>query len=136
VRRYIALGLALAGLVNATYLTIQHYRHTIVPCSLAHGCETVLTSKYATFLGLPVSLYGVAFFLLALALLAIWPRYRWLLKLLILSGVVVAAYLVYLMAAKIGAYCQYCLLNDAITLLLAVTLLIPFTAHKHNVEPE
>lgn len=56
--------LALLGFVDATYLTILYYQNVIPPCSIAHGCETVLTSKYATiFFGIPTALLGAIYYL-------------------------------------------------------------------------
>ncbi len=43
------------GFVDAMYLTVEHYVNAIPPCSIG-SCETVLTSQYASVLGLPVSL--------------------------------------------------------------------------------
>ncbi len=51
----IVLGLAVIGLADAVYLTVKHYLGGSVPCSLTEGCDTVLTSNYAVFGGLPVA---------------------------------------------------------------------------------
>jgi uncharacterized membrane protein len=56
------LVLAFLGFLDASYLTILHYKNTIPPCTL-HGCEVVLTSKFAVFLGLPLGLYGALYYL-------------------------------------------------------------------------
>jgi uncharacterized membrane protein len=64
---YIALGLtSIAGLVDATYLTITHYTKALVPCSVTHGCETVLRSSYAEVLGVPIAAFGIVFYLVVL----------------------------------------------------------------------
>jgi uncharacterized membrane protein len=131
-RRNLSLALAVIGLINATYLTAEHYRHAIVPCSLAHGCETVLTSQYATFLGLPVSLYGCLFFGAAVALLLSNAK-RWILQLLAASGLAVSALLFYLMSAQIRAYCQYCLLNDLVILAFFISVFWPIRKPNQEV---
>lgn len=86
------------------------------------GCETVQTSKYSSFLGLPVALYGAAGFvsLLVLSLVGLQPR--WLerreptILLTVLSGIGVAfsAYLTYLEASVIHAWCQWCIASAII----------------------
>ena len=57
------LILAFAGFVDATYLTISHFRGTALACTISNGCETVTTSAYATLFGLPVALLGLLFYL-------------------------------------------------------------------------
>jgi len=58
---YLLLGFALLGFFDATYLTVQHYQHAIPPCTIG-GCETVLTSSFATLAGIPISLIGAGFY--------------------------------------------------------------------------
>jgi uncharacterized membrane protein len=127
--------LGLAGLVNATYLTVQHYREGIVPCSL-HGCETVLSSKYAVVYRLPVSLFGVLFFVALLLLIAAGDRYRRLVRILIALGLVFGAYLLYIMLAKIQALCQYCLFNDSVLILLAFVQYFPRRSNSKTVQED
>jgi uncharacterized membrane protein len=50
--------LALIGLGIAVYLTIVHYTGSSPVCAIAHGCETVQKSRYATLAGVPVALLG------------------------------------------------------------------------------
>ena len=54
---------ALLGFADATYLTIEHYRNVIPPCTATGGCETVLTSSYSVIFGIPVSLLGSIYYL-------------------------------------------------------------------------
>ena len=53
---------ALIGFGISLYLAITHYLGFAVPCDITHGCEVVLSSKYSVFLGLPLSVWGVAYF--------------------------------------------------------------------------
>ena len=63
------LILGFLGFLDATYLTILHYKNVIPPCTAARSCEVVLTSKYATMLfGIPTSLLGSAFYLAVIIL--------------------------------------------------------------------
>ena len=53
--------LALLAFGVSLFLSISHYLDLTVPCSITHGCEIVLTSKYSIFLGLPLAVWGVAY---------------------------------------------------------------------------
>src|SRR5207247_10394525 len=80
------------------------------------GCETVQTSQWAVFLGLPVALYGVVGYLaiLMVALAALRPaaltRSNWNVMLVSLAtvGVLFTAYLTYLELFVIHAICRWC----------------------------
>lgn len=119
-----ALGvLGFLGFLDATYLTIQHYKNAIPPCTIAHGCETVLTSQYATIAGIPIALIGAVYYVTVLALLLIWIQTKhttWLTLLVTLTGtgLAIGIFLVYLQAFVIHAFCQYCLTSELIDFLL------------------
>lgn len=109
--------LALIGLADAAYLTVNHYTKEPVPCSVVEGCETVLTSAYAEFAGIPIAAFGAAAYFVAFSLAiltAFGNRTTW-----ALFGIqsflmaAVSAYLIYLQAFVIGAFCQFCLVSAA-----------------------
>jgi uncharacterized membrane protein len=110
---------ALAGLADAVYLTVHHLTAEPVPCSLISGCETVLTSPYADIGGIPLAAFGaLAYFVaFALALLtAFGNRTMWTLfgiQVILMS--IFTAWLLYLQAYVIGAFCQFCLLSAITT---------------------
>ena len=72
-------------------------------------------SEYATIVGIPVALLGLASWLTALAL-AVWdsPLARTLLATLALAAVAFAAYLVILQLFVIDAVCVWCVVNDVV----------------------
>ena len=110
---------ALAGLADATYLTIHHLTAEPVPCSIVAGCETVLTSPYATIGDIPLAAFGAAAYFVAfcLALLAAFGnRMTWMLfgiQVILMS--VFTAWLLYLQGFVIGAFCQFCLISAITT---------------------
>jgi uncharacterized membrane protein len=64
--------LIIAGLANATYLSISHYRvytdigyRSFCAISKAINCDTVSQSPYSIFLGLPVPIWGIIGYLFA-----------------------------------------------------------------------
>lgn len=116
-------ALAFLGFLDAIYLTVEHYKNAIPPCTIAHGCETVLTSSYATIFGIPLALIGAAFYVVALMLLGIFLETKkrsilTLLTLLTAAGFLVAIILVGIQAFVLHAFCQYCLLSELIDFLL------------------
>jgi uncharacterized membrane protein len=110
---------ALAGLADATYLTVHHLTAEPVPCSLISGCETVLTSSYAEIGGVPLAAFGaIAYFVaFALALLtAFGNRMTWMLfgiQVVLMS--IFTVWLLYLQGFVIGAFCQFCLISAITT---------------------
>ncbi|MEO6877716.1 MAG: vitamin K epoxide reductase family protein, partial [Gemmatimonadaceae bacterium] len=69
----ITLGLAVAGLAIAGYLTLLHYDSSIpLVCSAGSfvNCETVLASPAATVWHLPVAVWGLGWFMVALGFAA------------------------------------------------------------------
>ncbi len=123
-----AAVVALVGLVDSIYLTVHHLTAEPVPCSIVSGCETVLTSDYAEFAGVPIAAFGAAAYFLAfsLSLLAIFGnRTAW----MIFGGVTVlmagfTLWLLYLQAFVIGAFCQFCLLSAITSIVLFLIALV------------
>ena len=119
---FAAAFVALLGLLDALYLTIKHYNAEPVPCSIIEGCETVLTSAYAEFGGIPTAAFGALAYFVAfsLAILAAYGnRSSW--KLFGVQTIAMAAvtcWLLYLQGYVIGAFCQFCLISALTTFLL------------------
>lgn len=105
--------LAAAALGIALYLTWTKLAGEAPVCGPLQGCETVNTSPYSVFLGIPVAVYGVgAAALILVASLAWWRRADrralYLAYSLGLASLPVLAYLVYLELAVILAVCAWC----------------------------
>lgn len=124
--------LALIGLMIATYLSMYKLGYLgVIQCTIG-GCEKVQTSRFAEFLGMPVSLWGMGAYvtLLVLSVLGIQPRFqgeRWVaLALFAVSavGVMFSGYLTFLEAFVIHAWCQWCVIS-AILVTLIFLLSIP-----------
>jgi uncharacterized membrane protein len=88
----------------------------------------VLTSKYATFAGVPLALVGAIgyFTVFAAATMAAFGTDKARRVLTIMIGVMFVGtlWLLYLQAFVIKAYCDYCLLSAAITFALAGIIII------------
>lgn len=114
--------LALAGVFVALYLTL--YKIGIIghlACGFG-GCERVNTSPWATFLGVPVAVWGLAFYVVLFAVavagttsrLADHRRVSLALVVLSAAGVLFSAWLTYLELFVIGAICRYCVASAII----------------------
>ena len=122
---YIAMALvALAGLADAIYLTVQHLTGQSVRCTVISGCSEVLSSPYSSFNGIPLALIGAAayFAVFSLATLAAfgYPLVGKLLLILVGLMFLTTLWLIYLQAIVIGHFCQFCLLSAAVTTTLTV----------------
>lgn len=125
-RRMLTALIALVGVFVATYLAF--YKAGLVG-SLACGtgsCETVQQSPWAKFLGLPVAVWGVGYYLAVFALAFAGTLDRWAddrrvtvaLLLLTLWGALFSAYLTYLELFVIHAICRYCVVSAILAVLL------------------
>jgi len=134
-----AIVVALAGLADSVYLTVHHFTAEPVPCSLIEGCEMVLTSQYAEFQGVPLALIGAFGYFIAfsLALLAIYGYRSWpLFGIQATVMAIVSAVLVYIQAAWIGAFCQFCLISAATSVLLFLIYLLSIFLRNNSVTSE
>jgi uncharacterized membrane protein len=130
----VAAVVALGGVADAVYLTVKHFTGEAVPCSIVEGCEQVLTSSYAEIFGVPLAAFGALAYFTAfsLAILAAFGNHRmWtLLGIQVVLMAIFTAWLVYLQAFVIEAFCQFCLISAAITLvLLAIFLVSKLSRH-------
>jgi uncharacterized membrane protein len=136
-RMWMAL-ISLAGLFLGAYLTM--YKFGVIgslACNVG-SCEQVQTSRWSVFLGLPVATWGVGYYvlMLALAIAGLQPRFmdsrRLSLVMLLLTGwgVVFTAWLNYLEAFVIHAWCEWCLGSAGMVLVLFVLALMDWRETK------
>jgi uncharacterized membrane protein len=124
----LAALVSLIGLGDAIYLTINHFTGEPVPCSIVSGCETVLTSEYATIAGIPLAALGAMAYFAAFSLATLSAFGN--LKTWFLFGVQIilmalfSFWLLYLQAFEIGAFCQFCLLSAGVTFTLLIIALV------------
>jgi uncharacterized membrane protein len=110
-------AIALFGLAVASYLTFVKLTGGTAVCGPLGGCDTVEASDYSTILGIPVSVYGMAYATAVLATVLAWWRTgdrRALVATYLLGvvGTMGAAYLMYLQLFVIHAICVWCMAFD------------------------
>lgn len=137
-RELIAAVVALVGLVDSLYLTAEHLSGRSVRCVVVSGCDSVLSSGYATIYGnVPLAALGAAsyFVVFSLAVLAAfgYRSVRGALAALVALMFVYTLWLLYVQAAVLGAFCTYCLISAAVTTTLAVLLVaVPLLARRRR----
>jgi len=119
----IAAVVSLAGLADATYLTVQALTGETLVCGGSPDCFRVLGSSYARVGGIPLALFGTLgyFSVFSFATFAAfgYSRARTFLILTIGAMFLVTLWLLYVQAFLLHAYCRYCLFSAAIVFLLA-----------------
>ena len=119
----VAAIVSLAGVADATYLTVQALTGDTLSCGGSPDCFRVLGSSYAKVGGIPVALLGaVAYFcVFAFATFAAsgYARARTLLIPTVGAMFLATLWFLYVQAFVLHAYCRYCLFSAAITFLLA-----------------
>jgi len=122
----IVAALALAGIFISLYLTL--YKLGVIgelSCSIG-SCETVNTSKWSRFLGLPVAAWGLLFYLdvFAIALIGTFPRFEdeRVISIVLVAeaavGVLFSAWLTYLELGVIHAICIWCVTSAVVVTLI------------------
>ena len=118
---------AVAGLADATYLTVQALTGETLTCGGSPDCFRVLGSSYARLGKIPVAMLGaLAYFtVFTFATFAAFG-YRRAPKFLVLTVgamFLMTLWLLYVQAFLLHAFCRYCLFSAAITFLIAGLLI-------------
>lgn len=133
-------ALALVGVFVSTYLTLYKLGYIgSLQCAVG-SCETVNTSRWATFLGLPVAAWGLGFYVMVLAvsLLGVQERFadsRALSVALVALtgwGVLFSAWLTYLELFVINAICMWCVTSAVIVFLTFLVSLADLREFKEE----
>ena len=120
---WIIACVALAGLVDATYLTAAHLSGVTALCGESLGCSEVLGSAYASFRGIPTAAFGMlGYFVAFSAAILILFGYGWarrFLMIVVALMFIATLWFLYLQAAVLHAFCPFCLLSAAFTFCMA-----------------
>ncbi|MFA6424531.1 MAG: vitamin K epoxide reductase family protein [Candidatus Magasanikbacteria bacterium] len=114
------LIIGIVGLMDSSYLTYSHYEANPLNCfanaKAVNSCQVVADSAYSTILGVPISLMGMCFYLviIAIGLASLKKDFIFLLNLLLPFSVIAVLFslrLTYLQVYVIGYLCYYCILS-------------------------
>jgi len=133
-KRMLVALVALAGVFVASYLTLYKLGYIGTLACAVGSCETVQTSKWATFLGAPVGAWGVGYYIgvLALAIVGLTARFadsRRLSEILLgvtAFGLVFSLWLTYLELFVIHAICQWCVVSAILATILFILSWLDF----------
>lgn len=121
----IILVLAFLGLADSWYLAQAALTDTALSCGVEglDQCNVVAQSEYSRLFGIPLALYGVAFyvfiFVLAAAMLAVArPLLTRALFWASVLGFFASVYFLYVQIFLIEALCIYCLASFALSVLI------------------
>ncbi len=128
----LAAVVALAGVFVALYLALYKLGYIGNLVCAVGSCEVVQTSRWATFLGYPVAVWGVAYYVAVLATalaglgaaLADSRRLSQVLVLLTATGVLFSIWLTYLELFVINAICLWCVISAVLAVILFVMALL------------
>lgn len=123
---------AIFGIIDAGYLTYEHYRQVIPPCTvnrllpIASDCGKVLRSSYSVLFGVPLAVFGVAQYSILLIALFIFLIYKnksvsYLIIFQSMIGAIFSVYLMYLQIFVLNSICLYCTLSALISILIFFT---------------
>jgi len=133
-------ALCVAGLAVASYLAHVELTHVEAICGPVGECNVVQTSDYALLLGIPVAVWGVAYYI---AVAALWAGNQYLggrladlalLGLLGLThfGTLFSIYLTCLELFAIHAICSWCLSSAVISTALMILVVFRVTSAWPN----
>lgn len=124
----VLIVLPIIGLIDASYLTYQHFSPYPIPCSSLSNCEIVTTSIYSQIAGVPVALFGVLFYLTSFVLsVLIYKRkkkvYIGLLLLFSSFAFLASVGFVYIQLFVLRQICEYCMLSAVVSTLIFISSL-------------
>jgi len=118
----VAALFALAGLADATYLSIQALTGETAACGGSTGCFEVLGSAYAKVGGIPVAVFGVLGYFSAFTFAVFaafgYARARIFFNVTVCVLFAATLWFLYVQAFILHAYCRYCLFSAATSFLL------------------
>jgi uncharacterized membrane protein len=124
----VAALIAVAGLADATYLTVQALTGETLVCGGSADCSRVLGSPYARVAGMPVASFGCVAYFAAFAFATFagfgYRRARVFLSITVGAMFLVTLWLLYVQAFLLHAFCRYCLFSAALVFLLAALVVL------------
>lgn len=138
---WLAMVCAFVGFLDATYLTASHLAGKVPTCTISGDCAQVLTSSYSKVAGVPLALFGMAYYAAAVLLGIAYidrlsPKTLAFMLYLSFAGMAGSGFLVYLQLGVLHSVCAYCMISALCCLgytcaLIWALLLSPGRANRH-----
>ncbi len=123
--------LALIGMLDSIYLIFIKLAPTSPFCMGIGDCETVNTSVYSEFMGIPIAVFGALGYAAILGVLLLEPRlgfFREYARLLVfgmaLAGTAYSAYLTYIELAVLHKICPYCVVSAVVMTVIFILSIV------------
>ena len=120
----VAAIVALLGLADGIYLTVEHVTGRTAECVASSGCQEVLSSKFAAIGSIPLAAIGAFAYFTAFstALLAAfgYPKCGVFFAFVVGCMFATTLCLLYIMAFVLHAFCDYCLFSAGVTTVLTL----------------
>ncbi|MEK7568853.1 MAG: vitamin K epoxide reductase family protein [Patescibacteria group bacterium] len=117
------IALSLIGFTDSAFLLAKRLSGAPIPCFITSGCDAVSKSPHSVMFGIPLSAWGVIFYLGIgfLALLSWDTKKEIFAKLLAVAtalGFLSSLYFIYVQKFLIGQFCIYCILSAVVSTVL------------------
>lgn len=126
--RWSILIFSFLGLADSVYLTERALTGIPPTCNIGglDGCRIVEQSAYSHIFGVPLSVYGMAFYVLLFILAAaalVWIRSLTIrtIRTVAILGVLASAIFVVIQVFLIKALCVYCITSATLTVLILIS---------------
>ncbi len=124
----IAACIAILGLADATYLTIQFLTGETAVCGGSANCFQVLGSAYARIGRFPIAAFGIAAYFTAFTCATFaafgYARMRKFFAITVWTMFAVTLWLLFVQAFLLHAFCRYCLFSAALVFVLAAMVVL------------
>jgi uncharacterized membrane protein len=131
--------LSILGALDAIYLLVYKLTGNNQMCLGNGGCHNVNFSPYSVIYGIPVSVFGLAAYLVIIGIILLEPRLRLIEEngpLLVfgisLAGVAFTAYLTYLEFYVIHSVCPFCVASAIFITLIFILAIIRLVKQTAN----
>lgn len=119
------LAISFMGFLDATYLAMKYYLGGPINCVIFQGCDKVTRSAYGIIANVPVSVFGVFFYLtvMILAIIYLDTKNHFFIKLaaiITFFGFAATFWFLYLQIFIIKSLCTYCLISAGTSTLLFI----------------
>lgn len=140
---FLLIFFTVSGIVDAGYLTYEHYQQVIPPCTInrllpiASDCGKVLRSSYSVMFGVPLAVFGViqySVLLIVLILLIIYKKkiFTYFLILQSMVGTIFSLYFMYIQIGILKSICLYCTLSALISFMILFLVSKIFVKEKFS----
>jgi uncharacterized membrane protein len=130
-RDKLILLFAAAGILMMGYLTVVHYTGGSSVCDINErfNCDAVNRSVYSEFMGVPVSVIGIMYFVAVIGMAMLGKKYYPYIFVLSIVSLVPALYLDYIEFFVLNAVCIFCELSKV---MIGAITVVSFLESRKN----